>query len=1459
MDLRREEAVAQLQDLCGVDASACGIDSEGNVTEPSPLHHVTLGDKPVCLWENDKGNLCDRAGVPASAPCVVPLGPGELPTQVQCQALVDAALAPATGYTAVPVENALGLVVSENLDASATTGACGAFSDLRFGRNPAKLGHPTDTVVDRAWKRTEYIRKELMGRWGRPTIENIASQLKYTELFADHYRLTYSKSPVFDTRRAQGRKVVADASESIAPCNPGAGDNTGSDLWSNGVACYVSGGSNCGSPNIGLDGCPTQWAAGPNSTLLSFDSEPDALASRWAWGFGRLRRAVATLGVLTGRLNGMMELARIEHPALLAPGIGGPILLPFKQQGLPCNPRQSAESPDWVGYCTPNGNKQYEDQALCVHIKGGGGAADANRVFWGRPVNFNGFFPNALPATGALSYTNGANAGTLVNSFPKLCRFNECNAVGVDPQFIYCHQVHPNLLGATNPGDLFEAWNTISYGSIQAGKSSGFIGSSLTLPAEVRKSSGPWTTAITSMWDDPGGNFCAPNYSPEQPLKGAVWRAFCQALGDEDTDALGGVNSQATYDSQYMQFGRVPTPGAELASAAQVGSWIGPASGKLGVGAEPLFDMRKGLYQTTKLPFQYPLTQRNIQDAVELACHARRAAPLSALPKCDGVTPADLESVSSAEEIAQILECFASRSQRMIQRFVVGGIPKVLIDSFIRDEPLSSTSGLGGQNLQEMARQHSALKRISGSYAAIGDSQRQLALHVRNLRSLEDKKDALDEATFALSLAAKFSSVAQAASGVTAEGVLSGAKAVSAAAHFAAAQAQVAGLLAQNKANDADIDIQRNGIIGAMLGEVSKARTAADDLVLALNELNTASANLLLIRKKAQQAVSRIQFSDFAGDDKKDPQYVNVTMRRIYNTKLIRYERAVERAKKLAFLARRAIELRYGVDMQRMAADMTLVEAPNKWVNEICTMEGIDYSEIRTPNPDIPVTGGKNDPFGAPTPGDDFAHHYVGDYVKKLEDFLNSYPIDFPLKDSDDTAVISMADDVFQVAASCSTPGPNLLYWSTEVDKRDTIDVDETTNGWLTTGCDQPGLVSGSWNECIALESEPDEISVSSPVLPTNAVAYRVRNVGCDSTPNEIGEATVCPELTSYSAVGAIAQRIRGTTGGFHQVSFYARADASAVFDAGNAPSVRVVRESDEQVVAEEVLGSLSTTIWKRFSFVFSASSSEGYRLEILPSTLPTQVLNSTGDGPAVFVAAAQVEQVIQDGTGQPFPPSLFVRTGVSRDVIDVSCAEGRGREFRKRFERKCEYVCSDGIKKKCSAMDTGSRPEVCFYEATFAISLEQIESGSLIPSGQIAIGNFNFRHNLAGVNAVGTGTTNCDGKPSSCYANGFLEYTLSHSGNTRIRNYEGATLPAKMDRAFIEHGKMLAAERVLTNPLGSADQSLMESYMKGELKGRPLQGLYTLRNWDQPGLRWDRVDDLQLAWKYHYWTRFQK
>src|SRR6185436_11915825 len=104
---------------------------------------------------------------------------------------------------------------------------------------------------------------------------------------------------------------------------------------------------------------------------------------------------------------------------------------------------------------------------------------------------------------------------------------------------------------------------------------------------------------------------------------------------------------------------------------------------------------------------------------------------------------------------------------------------------------------------------------------------------------------------------------------------------------------------------------------------------------------------------------------------------------------------------------------------------------------------------------------------------------------------------------------------------------------------------------------------------------------------------------------------------------------------------------------------------------------------------------------------------------------------------------------------------------------RHCASVCADGISEHCAVTDSDGVPTACYYEANFDISPEDIEAGIKIPSGQIAIGNFNFRHDDVGVNFVGTGITSCDeGAGPSCFENGFLEYTLIHQGATNIRNY---------------------------------------------------------------------------------------
>ncbi len=377
---------------------------------------------------------------------------------------------------------------------------------------------------------------------------------------------------------------------------------------------------------------------------------------------------------------------------------------------------------------------------------------------------------------------------------------------------------------------------------------------------------------------------------------------------------------------------------------------------------------------------------------------------------------------------------------------------------------------------------------------------------------------------------------------------------------------------------------------------------------------------------------------------------------------------------------------------------------------------------------------------------------------------------------------------------------------------------------------------------------------VSLNGLPPGAIPYRLTNVPCVAS----GSVT-CPSGTTNTALGSLAQVMTDLGSAYYVASVYAHlAPGSYAYASGNGAQIRVVRRSDNAVIASSTFAPTGAD-WEREEIVFVADAQESYRLELVPSI---QQVTIAGPGDySVWLAAAQVERITTKVQSSGSPNATgWQRTDELRTVPSNTCDDPNGVGLRRQFTRSCEYLCKGGVKKDCGNLSADGVPSVCFYEAKFAVPLEKIESGALIPTGQIAIGNFNFRHNELGLNVTGTGVTNCAGIPQqSCYDNGFIQYTLIHSGDVSIRNWTGASLVGHMDTAFIEHGKALAAERVVTNPPSGSDLGLMSPYMKGEYKGRPFEGLYTLRIYDSPSLRWDRVRDIQLVAKYHYWTRFSK
>ncbi len=1480
MDQRREAAIEELRNLCGADAdetTGCGLDPKDNKT-------VTLGDAPVCLWatkgqmckcQDQSGNAVECTGALKNCPLALPPESGKT-----CDQLVQSLLAGQQVEKVIPVADALKLAPTPPKPPATKEPVCQVFEDLRTGNvlgldfkdfTPQQIA---DAIAkeDTPTNREKVIRERLMSAWGRQQLSAIAAELRYREQFGDNYLLTYNGAVIFDTKRPTTQSNNTDAN---APCTITAVDaSTGATFWTRPVACFVSGTNQqqCQSLQslplgVGIDGCPT-LASGGSFENLSKDTEPDALRARWAWGFGHLRRSVATLGIITGQLNGMMDLSRVLPP-YADDGDGN---LPFYPDwGAYQYPQVTDKEPTWILHGQAYGSQDAVPDSRCIIP---GGTSGPNGDLWrdgsGRPVNANGWLPLWAPTSSGSYNRGGSGTSYYMTGFP--CKYANgspsdlCVPIGLDPQMPYC-----DLPDAPVP-QITHYFSTLTSSSFTSASSlrSGRVGLGTTQVGRIFART-EWAKAQSDMWESPEQNFCDNQYDASP--KGAIWRAFC-AVPDDVSEQDPGFASKA-----IIQTG----PPTYYSRSAVGGQFVASKTDK-DHGAM-LFDQTKPNPNGFAVPdFQYPVDRRNIYDAMELACHAL-TRPVTAVVDCAAALGPNYVP-KSADEFAEVVSCYAARIRHALGTYVIGDIPQPVIDAYVKNSGvLAPGTSIGGGLFDEMSNESAALQGVARDYDHIEGTLVQLASLERQLDAIEKKHAALDAQLLANRRAEILKNLGQAVQILTQAAVtavapsafVSGAGesaiagAITAVALFAAAAAYEQEAISEaQKANVQDGIQERLGNLQQAFAQMEAARDTEKDVGVQLNALSNASKRIRLILQKGQVAVAKAKFADYAGDEQTDPQYVNIVMRRTYNTALVRYLRALDRAKKAAFIARRAVELRFGVDLQRMTSPLKLVDAPSTWATRVCSMGGIDYSKIRAPDGESPVSGFD---FGAPPlQGDDYASSFIGDYVSLLEDFVKSYPIDYPLKDGDDTAVISLRDDILRTSTACTEPSKNLLYYSSEIDKRDEARASLSTKGWFTRACSTTGgpefPASADWTGCVqsyvmgppALAPDAngqgqgmtsDNVSLNG--LPTGAIPYRFTNVPCTS-----GGGIVCPSQTTNTAVGALAQELSDLGSGYYAVSVYAHlAPGSFGYSNGNSAQVRVVRRSNETVVASKNFAPTGAN-WEREEIVFVADPQETYRLELVPSVQQVSIVGPGDYG--VWLAAPQVERITTKVQTSSPNATGWQRTDTLRLAPSLTCDDPNGDGLRRRFTRTCQYVCKGGVKKDCGSSSPDAVPSVCYYEAQFAIPLEKIESGALIPSGQIAIGNFNFRHNELGLNVTGTGVTNCDGIPqNSCYDNGFIQYTLVHNGDVLIRNWTGASLPAHMDTAFIEHGKALAAERVITNPPSGSDLGLMSPYMKGEYKGRPLEGLYTLRIYDSPSLRWDRVRDIQLVAKYHYWTRFSK
>ena len=600
------------------------------------------------------------------------------------------------------------------------------------------------------------------------------------------------------------------------------------------------------------------------------------------------------------------------------------------------------------------------------------------------------------------------------------------------------------------------------------------------------------------------------------------------------------------------------------------------------------------------------------------------------------------------------------------------------------------------------------------------------------------------------------------------------------------------------------------------------------------------------LERRAAQQWAIINFEDTDAFGRALP--VNTVMRRQHNTVRRRYREAVDRAKRLAHIARRAIEFRLGVDLSEMHGDMTLVPPPSDWADRLCAMQGLDYERIRAASE---AEDGTEDPLFDPEQNpaaDHYADQYLGDYVTRLEDFVESYNIDHPFTDESDVAVISLRDDLMRARQDCAVESYNYIYYSDSVgyDPSEPGAGTQSLPAWKTGGC--APSETGTEYSCVRVE-------VGNPM---EEHATRLREVPREQV--DLFGTPIWTRAADYQNTGYVSQVTDTLSAGYYLLSWWAAEPLEATATVDYGVSVVGLAGGGETEIASRLY--TPTATFERQKLAFEVTEAQAAKVRFHPSYV---------NDPAVFgdvsLKGVQLERIepwqCADYGGDCLHPDIEPRSYQpiwdERVVWGKFCTDSDGSAMRSRFTRKC--ICANPDSGICEPGSAGANDRQCFWQTTFALNLADIESGALIPSHAIALYNFNYRHEDIAFNIVGTNVRDCasSSTPGVCGSNAYVPYTFEHAGVVHVRNREGDRMRFEMPVARIEHGKGLSAEVVVTNPPTSNHQQLLAPYLKTGLRGRPLQGTYTVRIWDIPELQWNAVEDIQLYWKYRYWTRMDK
>jgi hypothetical protein len=558
-------------------------------------------------------------------------------------------------------------------------------------------------------------------------------------------------------------------------------------------------------------------------------------------------------------------------------------------------------------------------------------------------------------------------------------------------------------------------------------------------------------------------------------------------------------------------------------------------------------------------------------------------------------------------------------------------------------------------------------------------------------------------------------------------------------------------------------------------------------------------------------------------------------------------------------MARRSIEQRIGMTLDAITTPVGPLPAPASWADDLCSLQGVNYASLSTATPagaDGGGIGGANDVQAI----SEFADAWVGDYVAKLQDFVDYYNAQYPSQDGNDTAVLSLRYDLLPSVATCTAPSPNILRSSGDL---------ETGPGaaWTLQPCASTAAKCLSALSGVVLPSPEGPDGVHAQTTDGDAGVSLEPDIGAGVTwLADLGHVAI---LDAGSADGGAAIGDAAAEGGFGGQSAGPPSAVSQVvtlsagtyvlswWDQARDASGKLLTTASAAVqYPVQVLDSHGKSIASFYDFPYvpvpaapgSGPSLWGTRRVLAVPVIDggtytvTFAASSPGDTAlgSVAIADVQLEAAQADGT-----PSTYVASGAAGFAQAYDCPP-TGDSVRASFSHNCD----------------GSG--VCSYDLNlpFIVDTSQLVSGQAPLSGKLARGNFNYRHGSLAVNLVGTGVHDCANDPTpNCYGSGYVEYDLQHDGTTAgIVGYTGDVRIFDFGRATIHHGKALSAERYVTVPLSSADQALISQpgIDHDEFAGRPLDGAYRVRIWDSPDLDWKRLEDVQIVLQYGYWSQVE-